>query len=334
MLCRKVPIFAQFLNENVMISILKLVFGLTFILVGANALTDGSAAIAKRLNVSDLVIGLTIVAFGTSAPELVISILSALNGSAPMAVGNVVGSNIFNVLAIGGCTAMVTPIVVGKGTIRIEMPFVIAVSALLFLLVNHFFLFRPEEKIVTTPCGIILLIMFAAFLVYTFVTSRKGNSSASEEGIKQMPLIKSIAYVTIGLTGLIVGGNWFVSGAQVIAKQLGASDAVIGLTLVAGGTSLPELATSMVAAVKKKSDLAIGNVIGSNVFNILLVLGCSATITPLPLGDVTNTDLLVMVGSAIALWGVSHYYKQQTISRIEGFFLFSAYIIYILTKLY
>ena len=314
-----------------MIDTVFLVGGLALILLGANALTDGSAAVAKRFRISDLVIGLTIVAFGTSAPELVISVLSALNGSAEMAIGNVVGSNIFNVLMIVGCTSLVLPIQVGKGTMSKEIPLVILASAALFFLGNDVWLDGGSQNVVSRIDGLLLLCFFLIFMRYTFSIARSGQaeeSGSEEQKIKEMPVWKSTLFILGGLVGLIVGGQCFVDGASGIARSLGVSESIIGLTLVAGGTSLPELATSITAALKKKPGIAVGNVIGSNLFNIFFVLGCSATVSPLPLGGITNLDLTVLMASALLFGLVGWFFRKRTITRPEGALMVAGYVVY------
>ena len=314
-----------------MLDIVFLVGGLALILLGANGLTDGAAAVAKRFNISDLVIGLTIVAFGTSAPELVISTMAALGGSADMAIGNVVGSNIFNVLAIIGVTALVMPIKVGEGTLSKEIPLVILCSFILAFMGNDILLDGNVSNIISRIDGLVLLGFFLIFLRYTFAIARNGNNgeeTSEEEKIKEMPIWKSALFILGGLFGLIYGGQLFVDGASGIASSLGVSESIIGLTIVAGGTSLPELATSVTAALKKNSGIAIGNVIGSNLFNVFFVLGCSATISPLPMGGINNVDMVVLVSSAILFWIVGWFFKKRTITRVEGALLVSCYVAY------
>lgn len=313
-----------------MLDTFLLIAGLALILLGANGLTDGAAAVAKRFRISDLVIGLTIVAFGTSAPELVISVLSALNGSAEMAIGNVVGSNIFNALMIIGCTALVLPIKVGEGTMSKEIPLVILASFVLFFCGNDIMLDGAASNVITRIDGLVLLCFFLIFMRYTFAIARDGNAddAAEEQKIKEMPIWKSTLYILGGLAGLIFGGQFFVEGASGIARTLGVSESVIGLTLVAGGTSLPELATSITAALKKNPGIAVGNVIGSNLFNIFFVLGCSATVSPLPMGNINNLDLMVLIGSAILLWLMGWFFKKRTITRSEGVLMIVCYVAY------
>lgn len=314
-----------------MLDLVFLIGGLVLILVGANMLTDGAAAVAKKFQISDLVIGLTIVAFGTSAPELVISIISALNGSAEMAIGNVVGSNIFNVLMIIGCTALVLPMKVGQGTMSKEIPLVILSSFVFAFFANDILLDGGKENVISRIDGLVLLGFFLIFMRYTFAIAHNGNEAESvseEQKIKEMAGWKSALFILVGLAGLVGGGQLFVDGASGIARSLGVSDSIIGLTLVAGGTSLPELATSITAALKKNPGIAIGNVIGSNLFNIFFVLGCSATIIPLPMGNINNVDIAVLIGSALLFWVVGWFFKKRTITRIEGALLVACYIAY------
>ena len=311
-----------------MLDTLFLVGGLALILLGANGLTDGAAAVAKRFHISDLVIGLTIVAFGTSAPELVISCMAALGGSADMAIGNVVGSNVFNVLAIIGVTAMVMPIKVGEGTLSKEIPLVVLASMMLAFCANDVLLDGGLANVISRIDGLVLLGFFMIFLRYTFAIARNGSEEAEGEKIKEMPIWKSVLFILGGLVGLIYGGQLFVDGASGIASSLGVSESIIGLTIVAGGTSLPELATSVTAALKKNPGIAVGNVIGSNLFNIFFVLGCSSTIAPLSMGGINNVDMLVLVGSAVLFWIVGWFFKKRTITRVEGGLLVACYVAY------
>ena len=311
-----------------MLDTIFLIGGLVLILLGANGLTDGAAAVAKRFNISDLVIGLTIVAFGTSAPELVISTMAALGGSADMAIGNVVGSNAFNVLMIIGVTAMVLPIKVGEGILSKEIPLVILASFVLAVCANDILLDGGSSNVVSRIDGLVLLGFFLIFMRYTFAIARNGGDEAEGEKIKEMPIWKSALFILGGLAGLVYGGQLFVDGASGIASSLGVSESIIGLTIVAGGTSLPELATSVTAALKKNSGIAIGNVIGSNLYNVFFVLGCSATISPLPMGGINNVDMAVLIGSAILFWLVGWFFKKRTITRVEGALLVICYVAY------
>lgn len=309
-------------------NILFLIGGLLLILLGANGLTDGAASVAKRFNIPSIVIGLTIVAFGTSAPELTVSVSSALKGSADLAIGNVVGSNVFNTLMIVGCTALFAPIAVTRNTLIKEIPLCILSAIILFVCANDLLLDGGSENVISITDGLVLLCFFAIFLSYTFAIATGGNQAEEGEEIVQMPVWKSSLYILGGLAGLIIGGNFFVDGASGIARNLGVSESVIGLTLVAGGTSLPELATSIVAALKKNPEIAIGNVIGSNLFNIFFVLGCSASITPLHLAGINNIDLLTLIGASILLWLVGVFFGKRTITRIEGSVMVLCYVVY------
>ena len=308
-------------------AVVAVVAGLVFILVGANILTDGAAAIARRFNISNLVIGLTVVAFGTSAPELVVSVVSAMNGSSDLAIGNVVGSNIFNTLLIVGCTAAIVPLFIQKSTLTIEIPLCILASFILIFCANDMLLDGSQSNVISRSDGLLLLCFFIIFFGYTLAIARNGNEEEGEQ-IKEMPLWKSIAFVLMGLAGLIYGGQFFVDGSSAIARSIGVSESVIGLTLVAGGTSLPELATSVVAALKKNSNMAIGNIIGSNLFNIFLILGATSVIHPLNIQGITLLDFGVMAGSCILLCFLGLLPKRQVLSRWKGLVLLLCFVIY------
>ena len=310
------------------LDIVFLLGGMALILLGANGLTDGSSSVAKRFGISDLVIGLTIVAFGTSAPELMVSLVSSIKGSAQLAIGNVVGSNIFNILMIVGLTAVVMPIKVQKNTITNEIPLVLLSSLALVACASDIVLDGGVGNVIGRGDGILLLLFFTIFMRYTFSIAKSSGEESGEQ-IKLMPIWKSLLFIVLGLAGLIFGGQLFVDGASGIARSLGVSESVIGLTLVAGGTSLPELATSVVAAVKKKPGIAIGNVIGSNLFNIFLVLGASATVSPLPLGNIGISDMLMLVVSSVLFWAAGWFFKDKTITRIEGAIMVALYVGYI-----
>ena len=314
--------------------IVWLVAGLVLILAGANALTDGASAIAKRMGISELVVGLTVVAFGTSTPELVISVVSAINGNSQLAIGNVVGSNIMNILVIIGVTAMVRPITVTRSVMSLEIPMVILSSAVLLVLGNSGSIDGGGVNEVSRVSGIFLLLFFLLFMRYTFASAKQPDLSPAAPAEPRpdsasMPVWKSALYVVLGLAALIWGGDRFVDGASRIAAGLGVSEAVIGLTIVAVGTSLPELATSVVAATKGRAGLAVGNVIGSNIFNVLMVLGVSATIKPLPFDSIGNFDLLTLLTASILFYLFGWLFKERTITRIEGALLTSIYIAYV-----
>lgn len=309
-------------------SILFLVLGLACILFGANLLTDGASALAKRYGISDLVIGLTIVAFGTSAPELAISILSALDGNAGLAIGNVVGSNIFNILTIIGVVALIKPIRVEPSIMTNEIPLVILSSLAVLICGNTVLLDGSAENVITRSMGLLLILFFLIFMRYTFSIAKDSDPAASDAPdapIKPMPLWKSALFILIGLAGLVGGGELFVNGASDIARALNVSEAVIGLTIVAMSTSFPELATSAVAARKGKPGIAIGNVIGSCIFNVFAVLGISSAITPLPFGTIGNLDLLTLTGASILFWIFGWFFSKRTITRPEGVVMLLCY---------
>ncbi|MBQ1828471.1 MAG: calcium/sodium antiporter, partial [Prevotella sp.] len=246
-----------------LLDVVLIVVGVALVLFGADRLTEGASALARRMNVPEIIIGLTIVAAGTSAPELFVSLVSALKGTPDLAVGNVVGSNTMNAMLIVGCAAMVAPMTISRSTVKKDIPFSVGASVLLILLAVDSFLGRVD--------GIILLLGFAVFMAYTLMQAKTG--STDEVQAETSPVWKNIVYLVGGLLGLVLGSNLFVDSASSVAYALDISEGVVGLTVVAGGTSLPELATSVVAARKGQSAIAIGNVIGSNVFNILLILG-------------------------------------------------------------
>ncbi len=313
--------------------IVWLVAGLVLILVGANILTEGASAIARRIGVSELVVGLTVVAFGTSAPELAISVLAAVGGSAPLAIGNVVGSNIFNILVIIGVTALVRPIVMERSVMTMEIPMVLLSSVVLLVLGNSGWLNGYGDNEVSRVAGIFLLVFFLLFMRYTFASARHPDFSGKDaapsggSGDEKPPMAvwKSVLFVLGGLAALVWGGDRFVEGASGIAQGLGVSEAVIGLTIVAAGTSLPELATSVVAAVKGRPGLALGNVIGSNIFNVLMVLGLSATIRPLPFGGIGNFDLGTLLVASVLFWLFGWLFRERTITRAEGAVMVAVY---------
>lgn len=307
-----------------------LIVGLALILFGASWLTDGASALARRWGVSDLVIGLTIVAFGTSAPELVISIVSALKGNSGIAIGNVVGSNIFNILMITGCTALVMPLGVGRSTLSKEIPLVILSSLVLWFCSADMLIDGASENVVSRADGLVLLAFFLIFMRYTFSIARDKPADAVPESatVKPMKAGISVLYVVAGLAGLVFGGQGFVRGASGIASSLGVSDAVIGLTIVAAGTSLPELATSIVAAVKKNPGIAIGNVVGSSIFNAFFIMGAAATISPMKVEGISTIDYAVLIGASLLLYIFGQAFGQRTIRRWEGAVMAICFVLY------
>lgn len=298
--------------------ILLIVLGVAMVLGGADRLTEGAAALARRMNVPEIIIGLTIVAAGTSAPELFVSLVSALKGTPDMAMGNVVGSNTMNCMLIVGCAAMVAPMTISRSTVQKDIPFSVWASVLLMILGINAYLGRFD--------GIFLLLGFAAFMYYTLSQAKKGLVE-QQETVKQVNPWLSTFFVVLGLALLVVGSNLFVDAASSVAYSLGLSEGVVGLTIVAGGTSLPELATSVVAARKGQSAIAIGNVIGSNVFNILLILGLTATISPMQIHGISLVDMGMMLGSVSLVWLFS--YTRFTVERWEGALLVGGYLVYL-----
>lgn len=300
-----------------MMNIIYIVFGIIMVLWGAGKLTDGATSLAARMNIPPIVIGLTVVAMGTSMPEFFISFISALKGTTDLAVGNVVGSNIFNAMLIVGTAALVAPMTILKSTVKKDIPFAILASAMLIPMTLDGNISRLDAAL--------LFVVFIAFMVYT-VRSAKNGKSQDEAEAKQMPVWQAIAFFILGLACLIVGSNLFVDGATEVASLLGVSEAVIGLTIVAGGTSLPELATSVVAARKGQSAIAMGNVIGSNVMNILMILGVTGLIHPMTIQGITWLDLSVMLVSVLLLWLFS--FTKYTVARWEGAVLVILFLAY------
>lgn len=298
------------------VSIIFIIAGIAAVLWGADTLTSGSVGIARRTGMSELVIGLTIVACGTSMPEFFVSLVSALKHSPGLAIGNIVGSNIFNVLLIAGITAAVCPIAVTPRSVKRDIPFAVAASAALAALCADGEISRIDALILT-----------AGFAFFIYATLRDARGQESPESEKR-PMRAWVAAVKIvaGLAGLIIGSNIFVNGASTVASAMGVSDAVIGLTIVACGTSLPELATSVVAARKGSSGIAIGNVVGSNIFNILMILGVTGIICPMRTTGITPLDITVMVISMILLWIFS--YTRHRIERWEGAVMAALYVAY------
>lgn len=314
------------------IDCLLLLAGMALILGGANFMTDGAAALAKRLGMSDFLVGLTVVSMMTSAPELVVSVTSAFNASTEMAVGNIVGSNIFNILVIVGAAALIKPIAVEKGVLLNEIPLVVLSSAVLLAMGCSPWLDGGPMEL-TRVDGLILLLFFIVFMRYTFASAKRvapdSDPTAADGAAKKgMPLWRAALYVLGGLAGLVFGGEWFVDGASGIAKAAGWSEGLIGLTILAAGTSLPELATSVVAAAKGNPGICLGNVVGSNIFNIFFVLGVTSTIKPLALGSIGLPDLLVLAGASVLFWVVGAFFGRRVITRAEGALLVLLYAAY------
>lgn len=316
-----------------LLQFLFIVIGVALVLWGADRLTEGASSLARRMNVPEIVIGLTIVAAGTSAPELFVSLVSALKGTPDLAVGNVVGSNIFNALLIVGVSAMVAPMVISKSTVKKDIPFAVMASVLLLVLcMDSWQSLSISGNHISRIDGIVLLAAFSIFMVYTFRVAKNGTAVEASEEQKNVNPWLSAFFVVLGLGCLIFGSNLFVDAASNVATTLGVSESVIGLTIVAGGTSLPELATSVVAARKGQSAIAIGNVIGSNVFNILLILGATAVISPMQIGGITLIDLGLALLSVVIVWFFS--FTKYTVARWEGGVLTAIFLIYLSWLLY
>ena len=290
------------------LNILFILVGVAAVLWGADKMTDGAVSVAQRMNIPEIVIGLTIVAMGTSAPDLFVSMVSAIKGTPDLAVGNVVGSNIFNTLLIVGVAAMVAPMIIARSTVLKDMPITLLSSVLLLLFCMDSYISRLD--------ALVLFAGFLAFMWYTVYLGKRGKAQVPENAAAPRPMWLSLLLIVIGLACLILGSNLFVEGATYIAASLGVSQAVIGLTVVAGGTSLPELATSVVAARKGQSAIAIGNVIGSNVMNILMIVGVTGLISPMQIQGITTVDLSMLIISVSLLWFFS--FTRFKVERWEG----------------
>lgn len=320
-----------------MIDILLLIVGLVLILTGANYLVDGASAIAKRAGLSDFIIGMTIVGIGTSTPEMVVSFASAIKGNADIAVGNVLGSNIFNTLMILGATALFSPIRLTSNNVKKDIPFALLAAFVLCTFGCSTWLDGTAVNTITRVGGILLLSLFGVFMAYTIYSSGSQKASNTPDELsgskKTAPIWLASLMILGGLCGLVFGGDMFVNAASAIAKSLGVSDAVIAVTIVAGGTSLPELASCLVAAYKKNTDQALGNVIGSNVSNIFLILGGSATIHPLVMAGTKPLDLITLMVSSLLIFLFAFTFKKKQIDRIEGALLVCIYIAFVVLTL-
>lgn len=317
-----------------------LLISLVLVLLGANYLVDGASNIAKRLGLSEFLIGLTIVAIGTSAPEMVVSCISAFKGNSEMAVGNVLGSNIFNTLMIIGIVALVTPIPLTSNNIKKDIPFGFLAAFILCVLGAGAYLNNSEQAIVNRTDGLILLAFYGVFLAYTIYSSTRDNSAPMEDikeinapKTKKGRILLDIIMIIGGLTALIYGGDLFVEKASIIARSFGVSEAVIAVTIMAVGTSLPELASSLMAAIKKNTDMALGNVIGSNITNIFLVLGLSATINPLPIVGIKSINFIALFISALLMFISAFTFKKKEVDRTEGIIFIILYIAFVIVLL-
>ena len=306
-----------------MINLILLLIGLGLVVLGADWLVNGASSIARRAGISEFVIGLTIVGFGTSCPELVVSLTGAIEGNSDISVGNVVGSNIFNALFILGLTALVLPVGMTDKNRRIDIPITLVVTILLVVLGITGSMSGP---VISRWEGVVMLLVFSVYLFYCFKSDSKDELSETQQAILSFP--KAIALTLTGLAGLIFGGDLFVDSATALARQIGVSDKFIAVTILAGGTSLPELATSLTAAIRGKEQLALGNILGSNVFNAMLILGLSSIITPLSFASITVVDIAALILSSVLLLIWAYTGRRNRIDRWEGTAMLLCYVAY------
>lgn len=312
-----------------MITYLLFILGFLLLIKGADLLVDGSASIAKKLKISSIVIGLTIVAFGTSAPEFVVNIFASTQGNSEIAIGNILGSNIANILLILGISAVIYPITAKNNTVLKEIPLSLLAIVILGLMANDTMIDGGTFSGITRIDGFVLLAFFIIFLYYTFGIAKSIDEIGDQDKIKIFSYGKAIVFIILGLVGLVIGGKWIVDGAIKIAEFFNVTQSLISLTIVAVGTSLPELATSAIAAYKKQSDIAIGNVVGSNIFNIFWILGISGIIRPLPFNTSSNIDIAMTIFASIVLFVLMFIGKKMVIERWQGAFMITTYIGYV-----
>jgi cation:H+ antiporter len=320
-------------------NILLIAIGVGLSVFGSGILVDGASDIAKKFGISDLIIGLTVVAFGTSSPELAVNINASISGDTEIAIGNILGSNIFNVFIILGISAIVYPISIQSNSVWIEVPLSLLAAIMVGICANDIYFDGGAINQLTRIDGLVYMGFFAVFMYYTVYTSKNTPStdtlaqemSSELKAHSAMPVWRSLSYIVVGLVALYFASEWLVEGAKYIAKTAGLSDAIIGLTIVAAGTSVPELATSVTAALKKNSDIAIGNVVGSNIFNIFFILGVSALINPLPFKSATATvDIAMTIFSSVIVFLFAFTGRNRNvISRIEGIVLIAIYLVYV-----
>lgn len=315
-----------------------ILFALGFVLLikGADLLVGGASALAGRMGVSALVIGLTLVAFGTSAPELIVNILASQSGNTDLAIGNILGSNIVNILLILGVSAIVCPLVVHRGTVWKEIPFALLAAIVVAFMANDVVFDGATNSALTRIDGLVLISFFVIFLYYIFELARSSkNTESVEENFKQQSYLRSWVMMVLGILGLVVGGKWIIDGAVYFATNMGISQTLVGLTVVAIGTSLPEFATSVVAAYKRNVDIAIGNIVGSNIFNIFWILGLSSIINPLPFAQALSTDMMVVIIATLLLFLSLFIGQKHTLDRWQGVLfvlIYVAYMVYIIGR--
>ena len=310
-----------------LLDVLLLLAGFVILIKGADFLVDGASSLAKKYNISPLIIGLTIVSFGTSAPEIAVNIFSSINGKSEALFGNILGSNMFNIMFILGVSGLIYPLVVQRNTVRYELPYSLLAVVIMYILVNDRLIWGAEENILSTLDSIVLLIFFLFFLYYIY-RSMQTKGVNDNVSIKEFTVSKSILLSVGGVIMLVGGGKLTLDSAVSIAHLFGLSEKLIGLTILAVGTSLPELATSMVAALKKNTDIAIGNIIGSNIFNIFLVLGVSGLVSPIPFNKELNIDIYVLAGGSVILLLSMFTLTKSKLDRWEAFILLSSYVAY------
>ena len=315
--------------QSVPFAVVLLLIGFVFLVKGADAFVEGSSSIAKHFHVPSLIIGMTIVAMGTSLPETAVSVTASIAGSNALAVSNAVGSNIFNLMVVIGVCAVLTPVAVQKSTLKIDIPFSV-VCALLLLVLGH------DQMMLTRVNGLILIVLFVFFLLYMIRSAQHSMNSESSEltgeaaEMKVMSVPKSLIFIVIGIAGITLGSDWVVDGAKTIASAFGISENLIGLTIVAFGTSLPELMTSIVAARKNEVDMALGNAVGSNIFNILMVLGIASALSPISFIRENIIDIIILVGFSFIVWLMA--WTRHRLDKLEGLamiLLYAGYVVYI-----
>jgi cation:H+ antiporter len=311
-----------------MLTYILFAVGFLLLIKGASWLVDGASSIAKKLNISAIVIGLTIVAFGTSTPELIVNIYATIEGNTEIAIGNILGSNIVNIFFILGISALIHPLVSKENTVWKEIPLSLLAAVLVGFMANDMLIDGATSSMLSRIDGLVLISFFIIFLYYTFGIA-KVQGEASDEDIKEFSYTKSILFIVLGLAGLTVGGKWIVDGAVKIAESFNVSQSLIGLTIVAIGTSLPELATSAMAAYKKQSDIAIGNVVGSNIFNIFWILGFSSVIKPLPFNQNSQIDVMMTIFASLVLFILLMVGKRHVIQKWQGVLMILIYIGYL-----
>lgn len=315
--------------QSVPFAVVLLIIGFAFLVKGADAFVEGSSSIAKHFQVPSLIIGMTIVAMGTSLPETAVSVTASIAGSNALAVSNAVGSNIFNLMVVIGVCAVLTPVAVQKSSLKIDIPFSI-VCALLLLVLGH------DRMMLTRVNGLILIVLFAFFILYMIRSAQHSMNNEDSEfaaeaaDMKVMSVPKSLIFIVIGIAGITLGSDWVVDGAKTIASAFGISENLIGLTIVAFGTSLPELMTSIVAARKNEVDMALGNAVGSNIFNILMVLGIASALSPIAFIQENIIDIIILVGFSFIVWLMA--WTKHRLDKIEGLamiLLYAGYVVYI-----